>query len=63
MDLGMITIMVIRIAVIFLIIYAIVKNLKLLLFVALIIGLLLVLQAYYGFDLNGFINQVLYAQY
>jgi hypothetical protein len=63
MDLNMLTIMIVRIAVIFLIVYAIIKNLKLLLIVGLIIGVLLVLQAYYGFDLNSFINQVLYTKY
>ncbi|WP_409199431.1 hypothetical protein [Methanobrevibacter sp. DSM 116169] len=54
-------IMGIRLLIIFLIVYAVIKNLKLLLFIGLILLALLFLQDYYGLDLAQLANQVIYS--
>ena len=56
-------IMIVRILIIMLIVYAIIKNLKLLLFVGVILAALMFIQDYYGFDLDSLINEVLYSPY
>ena len=56
-------IMGIRILIIIIIVYAVVKNLKLLLFIGLILAALMFIQDYYGFDLDSFVNEVLYSPY
>lgn len=56
-------ILIIRLFIIILIIYAVVKNIKLLLFVGLILAALMFLQDLYGFDLDTLVNEVLYGKY
>lgn len=59
MIIGSTIITIIRVTIIFLIIYAIIKNLKLLLIIAIIIFAFLTLQSYLGYNASDIINQVI----
>ncbi|MCC7553937.1 MAG: hypothetical protein KO202_05570 [Methanobacteriaceae archaeon] len=54
------TLMIIRMLILILIVYAILKNIKLLLVIGLIILAFLFLESYYGFNLEELVNQIFY---